>query len=105
MTTYVTEVWKLQSTITCRRFQNLSFQEHGGRSLLSIFFTYINFMSYVFFTSVIYRGERYHSVIFYTVHTTYLFVVFITDRFHAPVTSFATTMFLSNVPVDHLGMI
>ena len=47
----------------------------------------------------------YHNVIFYTLHTTYLFVVFITDRFHAPVTSSATTMFLNNVPVDHLGIL
>lgn len=47
----------------------------------------------------------YHSVIFYTIHTTYLFVVFITDRFRAPVTSFAATMFLNIVTVDHLGFL
>ena len=113
MTTYVTEVWKLKSTITCRGFQNLPFQEHGGQSSLSIFFTYINFM---FFSEVLFTEESmtslqngsllsYHNVIFYTLHTTYLFVVFITDRFHAPVTSSATTMFLNNVPVDHLGIL
>lgn len=113
MTTYVTEVWKLQSTITCRRFQNLSFQEHGGRSSLSIFFTYINFM--FFFTSVIYRGERdlFPKWLITQLpqcdflHNTYhiSFCGFYNRQIPCSSYIICSYMFLNNVTVDYLGIL
>lgn len=73
MAMYVRDVWKLQSSIKCRGFQNMSFQEYEVCFSLRIFLTYINFVLCLSRSNITTVWPL-HKMAYYLVITVYIFI-------------------------------